>query len=84
MVKYTIKMLRCENRKIFEVCGYFSPLCVKKLINTFLQEAAVRRISNYIDSDKCELLVNAYVKSQFLYCPLMWMFCALESNYSLI
>ena len=56
----------------------------KNWFNTFLQEAVVRRISNYRDSDKFELLVNAYVKSQFLYCPLMWMFCALESNYSLI
>ena len=83
MVKYTIKMLRCENLKIFEVYSYFSPLCMKKLINTFLQEAVVRRISNYIDSDKCKLLVNAYVKSQFIYCPLMWMFYALESSYSL-
>ena len=33
--------------------------------------SALCRISNYIDSDKCKLLVNAFVKSQFLYCSLI-------------
>ena len=45
--------------------------------------SALCRISNYIDSDKCKLLVNAFVKSQFSYCPLTWMFCTRESNYRL-
>ena len=41
------------------------------------------RISNYIDSDNCKLLVNAFIKSQFSYCPLIWMFCTQEFNYIL-
>ena len=28
-------------------------------------------------------MVNAFVKSQFSYCPLIWMFCARKSNYRL-
>ena len=42
--------------------------------------SALCRISNYIDSDKCRLLVNAFVKSQFSYCPLIW---TRESKYRL-
>ena len=41
------------------------------------------RISNYIDSDNCKLLVHAFIKSQFSYCPLIWMFCTQEFNYIL-
>ena len=41
------------------------------------------RISNYIHSDKCKLLVNALVESQFSYWPLLWIFCTRESNYRL-
>ena len=41
------------------------------------------RISNYIDSDKCNLLVNVFVEPQFSYCPFIWMFCTRESNYRL-
>ena len=45
---------------------------------------ALCRISNYTDSDKCKLLsVNAFVKSQFSYCPLIWMFYTQESHYRL-
>lgn len=42
---------------------------------------ALWRIPNYIDLDKCKLSANEFVKSQFLYCPLIWMFCTRESNH---
>ena len=45
--------------------------------------SALGKVSNYIDSDKRKLLVNSFVKSQISYCPLIWMFCTRESNYSL-
>ena len=44
---------------------------------------ALCRISNCIDSDKCKLLVNVLVKSQWSCCPLIWMFCTPESNHRL-
>ena len=48
-----------------------------------LKLSALFRISNYVDSDKCKLSVSAFVKSQFSYCLLIWMFCTRESNYRL-
>ena len=41
--------------------------------------SALCRISNYIASEKCKLLVNAFVESQFSYCPLIRIFCTWES-----
>ena len=36
---------------------------------------ALSRISANMNSDKCTLLINSFIKSLFLYCPLIWMFC---------
>ena len=35
---------------------------------------ALARLSNYIDPIKLKLLMDAFIKSQFNYCPLVWMF----------
>ena len=35
---------------------------------------ALARISNYIDVEKLRVMMNAFVVSQFSYCPLVWMF----------
>ena len=35
---------------------------------------ALTRLSTYIDPIKLEILMNSFVKSQFNYCPLVWMF----------
>ena len=42
--------------------------------------SALSRISNQLDDSEKKLLFNAVVKSQFNYCPLVWMFCSLISN----
>ena len=34
---------------------------------------ALARISNYISTDKLKLIMNAFIDSQFSYCPLIWM-----------
>ena len=36
---------------------------------------ALFRVSANMDSDKCTLLINSFIKSHFSYCPLIWMFC---------
>ena len=36
--------------------------------------SALARISHYLTQDKKLLLLNSVVKSQFTYCPLIWMF----------
>ena len=33
------------------------------------------RISANMNSNKCTLLINSFIKSHFSYCPLIWMFC---------
>ena len=35
---------------------------------------ALARLSNYTDPVKLKLLMDAFIKSQFNYCPLVWMF----------
>ena len=32
------------------------------------------RLSNFMNNDKIRLLMMAFIKSQFSYCPLVWMF----------
>ena len=38
------------------------------------------RFSNLLDAQKKNLLFNSIIKSQFSYCPLVWMFCSRRSN----
>ena len=42
--------------------------------------SAIQRIANIIDKEKRNLLFNAIIKSQFSYCPLVWIFCSRRSN----
>ena len=41
---------------------------------------ALARISNYLTHDQKRLLLNSIIKSQFSYCPLIWMFCSHSLN----
>ena len=48
-------------------------------VNTLIKKAnkkyhALARACNYIDTTKRHVLMNAFIKSQFSYCPLVWMF----------
>ena len=48
-------------------------------VNTLLSKAnkkyhALARVCNYMDINKRRLLMNAFIISQFSYCPLVWMF----------
>ena len=40
----------------------------------------MKRILNQLNDSEKALLFNAAVKSQFNYCPLVWMFCSRTSN----
>ena len=42
--------------------------------------SAFSRISNQLNDSEKNLLFNAVLKSQFNYCPLVWMFCSRRSN----
>ena len=41
---------------------------------------ALAQISNYLTHDQKRLLLNSIIKSQFSYCPLIWMFCSRSLN----
>ena len=48
-------------------------------VNTLLKKAnkkyhALARVCNYMDAKKRRVLMNAFITSQFSYCPLVWMF----------
>ena len=45
-----------------------------------LRTKALLRIRRYLTLPKASLLFNAYVFSNFLYCPLIWMFCRKSSD----
>ena len=40
---------------------------------------ALFRVSATMNSDKCTLLINSFIKSHFSYCSLIWMFCNRKS-----
>ena len=40
---------------------------------------ALFRVSANMNSDKCSLLINSFIKSHFGYCPLVWMLCNRKS-----
>ena len=68
---------------------YYKNVVIRKSASRFINTCSVAnqkfsdlcRIWNYINSDKCKLIVNAFVKSQFSDYPPIWMFCTQESNF---
>ena len=42
--------------------------------------SALSRISAFIDLNKRQILFQSMIKSQFSYCPLIWMFCSRKSK----
>ena len=42
---------------------------------------ALARIANYVDISKKRSIMNAFILSQLLYCPLIWMFHSRKLNH---
>ena len=40
---------------------------------------ALTRVQNYMTTDQKKLIFSSFIKSQFTYCPLIWMFCTKRS-----
>ena len=54
---------------------------IKSLCRKAGQELnALARISNCLTHDQKRLLLNSIIKSQFSYCPLIWIFCSSSLN----
>ena len=67
----TVLGIQIDNKLNFE--NYLCNKASQKL-------GALQRISNMLDTQKKNLLFNSIIKSQFSYCPLVWMFCSRRSN----
>ena len=70
----TVLGIEIDHKLTFE--SHVKTLC-SKAANKL---SALQRIVNIIDEEKRNLLFNAIIKSQFSYCPLIWMFCSRRSN----
>ena len=46
-------------------------------------QKALSRVHKYLSYDQKFLLANSVIKSQFTYCPLIWIFCSYNLSYSL-
>ena len=52
--------------------SYISELCKK----ASQKIATLSRLSSYIYNSEKKLIFNKIIKSQFSYCPLVWMLCS--------
>ena len=66
----TVLGIQIDNKLNFE--NHIKSLCSK----ASQKLGALQRISNMLDTQKKNLLFNSIIKSQFSYCPLVWMFCS--------
>ena len=74
-----LNLKNCEEVKILGIAlnrnlnfkGHIKNICRK----AGQKLSALLRISSHINTDKKALLYNSIIKSQFAYCPLVWMFC---------
>ena len=41
---------------------------------------ALSKLLNHLNDSQKRLIFNSIIKSQFNYCPLIWMFCSTTSN----
>ena len=78
-----IEMKNSKNEKLLGVI-IENKLRFKSHIKNLCKKAsqkiwALSRLINYLnDSEK--MIFNALIKSQFSYCPLVWMFCSRQTN----
>ena len=63
-----------ENKLNFK--SHLSELCKK----ASQKVAALSRMSSYLHNSEVKLIFNSIIKSECIYCPLVWMFCSRTSN----
>ena len=47
--------------------------------NANIQFNALTRVQKYMTTDSKKRMFSSFIKSQFTYCPLVWMFCTKHS-----
>ena len=81
---HNILMENSKKQKILRVT-IDTKLNFKSHINELCKKAsqkiaALSRLSSYLHNSEKKLIFNSIIKSQFSYCPLVWMFCSRTSN----
>ena len=84
---FTFKGFEMTNSKEQKILGITIDykLTFKSHIKNLCKKAsqkigALSRLLNHLSDSQKRLLLNSIVKSQFSYCPLVWMFCSRSSN----
>ena len=70
----TVLRIQIDSKLNFE--NHIKSICTK----ASQKLGALQRFSNLLDAQKKNLLFNSIIKSQFNYCPLVWIFCSRRSN----
>ena len=81
---YFIKSKIARKKKILGVITD-NKLNFKSHISEFCKKAsqkvaALSKLSSYLHNSEKKLIFSSIIKSQFSYCPLVWMFCSRTSN----
>ena len=68
---YRVELLVITPDKNINFKGHIQNICHKANSKT----KALFRIRKLLNLEQAEILVEAYISSNFRYCPLIWMFC---------
>ena len=76
-----------KNSKEEEILGVVigNKLTFKSHVKNLCKKAsqkiwAMSRLINYLNDSEKKMIFNALIKSQFSYCPLVWMFYSRQTN----
>ena len=58
----------------------FNPFLTKLCKKVNQKVTALARVARFLPFHKRKILLNAFIESQFSYCPLVWMFCSRNMN----
>ena len=85
-IDFTYNQVVIKNSSQVKILGILidNKLSFKTHINQICKVAnqklnAINRVSGYMSQYKRKLLTTSFIKSQFNYCPLIWMFCSKQS-----
>ena len=67
----SVNLLRVNIDAKLKFNQHIAKICKKKINNKI---SAFSRVSNYLD-EKQSLILYSFIRSQFNYCPLIWMSC---------
>ena len=85
LLKFCGEVLEASQTETVLGIQIYNKLNFENHIKSFCSKAsqklgALQRFSDLLDAQKKNFLFNSIIKSQFSYCPPVWMFCSWRSN----